>query len=299
MDALTLDQFAVFVTITETGSFAAAARRMGRAQSAVTYAVQKLEEQTGLPLFDRTAYRPVLTDAGRALLPRARRIVEDVAAYRRHATGITQGIEAELTLALSSIAPLALVTPALAGLHARHPDVQLRLLIRPDAQAVAALADREADLAIALDMPGSPPWAERTTLADLDMVVVAARHHPLAAASGPLPPEVLREHLQIAVSVNRAPRGGPDHGVIAINRWYVPDLATKHALILAGLGWGSMPRSSVAADLEAGRLAVLRPARWEGADRLPPATLAAIHHRERPPGAAALAIIAAFRAAQE
>lgn len=110
---------------------------------------------------------------------------------------------------------------------------------------------------------------------------------------------MLRAHLQIAVSVKRAPRGGPDHGVIAINRWYVPDVATKHALIRAGLGWGSMPRTAVAADLAAGRLAVLRPTRWEGADRLPPATLAAIHHRERPLGTAARAVIAALRAAQD
>jgi len=87
--------------------------------------------------------------------------------------------------------------------------------------------------------------------------------------------------------------------VIAINRWYVPDVATKHALIRAGLGWGGMPRTAVAADLAAGRLAVLRPTRWEGADRLPPATLAAIHHRARPLGNAARAVIAAFRAAQD
>lgn len=298
MDALTLDQFAVFVAISETGSFAAAARHMGRAQSAVTYAVQKLEEQTGLELFDRSAYRPVLTEAGRALLPRARQVVEDVAAYRRHATGIAQGIEAELTLALSSLAPLALATPALAGLQARYPDVQLRLLIRPDAQAVQALLEREADLAIALDMPGLPPWAERTTLAELDMVVVAARDHPLAAEAGPLPPDLLRGHLQIAISVERTAPGGRDHGVIGINRWYVPDVATKHALIRSGLGWGSMPRAAVGPDLAAGRLVALRPERWEGADRLRLAPLAAIHHRERPPGAAARAVIESFRAAQ-
>ena len=71
MDSLTLDQFAVFAAVVDAGSFAAAARRMNRAQSAITYAIQKLEEQSGVVLFDRAAYRAELTEAGRALLPAA------------------------------------------------------------------------------------------------------------------------------------------------------------------------------------------------------------------------------------
>jgi DNA-binding transcriptional LysR family regulator len=296
MEALTLDQFAVFVAIAETGSFAGAARRLGRAQSAVTYAVQKMEDQTGLPLFDRSAYRPVLSEAGRALLPHARRVVEDVAAYRRQAAGIAQGIEAELTVALSSLVPLGLVTPALARLHGGYPGVQLRLLIQPDEQAVASLLEGEADLALALDMPTLPAWTERIRLADLDMVFVAARGHPLAQLEGPHAAEILGGHLQIAVSVERAARRGRDHGVIGINRWYVPDVATKQALLRAGLGWGSMPRALVAEDLAAGRLILLRPEESAVTRDRPAAILAAIHHRERPPGPAARAFIAGLPA---
>ncbi len=69
LDGLTLDQFAVFVTVVEEGSFSAAARKLNRAQSAITYTVQALEAQTGTDLFDRSAYRPTLTPAGRALVP--------------------------------------------------------------------------------------------------------------------------------------------------------------------------------------------------------------------------------------
>ena len=91
MSAITLDQFRVFVTIVDTGSFAAAARQLNRTQSAVTYTVQKLEEQTGLDLFDRSSYRPTLTTAGQSLLPHARQIVQNVADYQRHADGIARG----------------------------------------------------------------------------------------------------------------------------------------------------------------------------------------------------------------
>ena len=71
MDALTLDQITVFLSVVDEGSFPKAAKSLQRAQSAVTYAIRKLEAEIGVPLFDRSAYRSVLTPAGRALLTRA------------------------------------------------------------------------------------------------------------------------------------------------------------------------------------------------------------------------------------
>jgi DNA-binding transcriptional LysR family regulator len=81
-DGLTLDQLQVFLAVAESGSFSAAARMLGRAQSAVTYAVQRLEQQVGTQLFDRSGYRPTLSAAGQALLPRARRIAEDIDLFK-------------------------------------------------------------------------------------------------------------------------------------------------------------------------------------------------------------------------
>src|SRR5580704_18498563 len=105
MDALSLDQFEVFAAVVEEGSFAAAARRLNRAQSAITYAIQKLEDQSGIALFDRSAYRPVLTEAGKNLLPRIRRILADVEGYRLHARQMAMGIEDELRLAVHPHTP--------------------------------------------------------------------------------------------------------------------------------------------------------------------------------------------------
>ena len=64
------DQLTVFLCVVETGSFAAAGRKLGRATSAISYAIANLERQLGLPLFDRDRTRkPTLTEAGAALLP--------------------------------------------------------------------------------------------------------------------------------------------------------------------------------------------------------------------------------------
>src|SRR5690349_3791458 len=140
MDSLTLDQFAVFAAVVAEGSFAAAARRMNRAQSAITYAIQKLEEQSGVALFDRSAYRPELTEAGRALLPRARRILDDVDDFRLQARGVTEGIEAELSLVVDAFAP-DFLAPALKDFNEVFPLVQLRLAIEFFQATAQALED--------------------------------------------------------------------------------------------------------------------------------------------------------------
>ena len=82
MDSLTLDQIQILLTVVDEGSFSKAAKKLNRAQSAVTYGIQKLEAQIDIPLFDRSAYRPALTEAGRTLLLRARRIAEETNAFR-------------------------------------------------------------------------------------------------------------------------------------------------------------------------------------------------------------------------
>jgi len=124
MDSLTLDQFAVFAAIVDEGSFAAAARRLNRAQSAITYAIQKLEDQSGTELFDRTAYRPTLTDAGKELLPRIRRILADVDDYRLHARQMVMGLEEELRLAVHPYTPAHLLSSVLRDFHGAFPSVR-------------------------------------------------------------------------------------------------------------------------------------------------------------------------------
>src|ERR1700731_4262512 len=93
MDALTLDQIRVFLSVVDEGSFPKAAKSLQRAQSAVTYAIRKLEAEIGVPLFDRSAYRSVLTPAGRALLTRARRIAEEAGAFREQARGLARRVK--------------------------------------------------------------------------------------------------------------------------------------------------------------------------------------------------------------
>jgi DNA-binding transcriptional LysR family regulator len=128
-NGLTLDQFLTFTTVAEEGSFSATARRMNRAQSAVTYAIQKLEDQLGLLVFDRSSYRPTLTEAGAALLPRAIRIMREVEAFSDQARGITQGLEPELPLVVDAMFPMPRIVDALRVFGERYPTVPTRIYV--------------------------------------------------------------------------------------------------------------------------------------------------------------------------
>jgi DNA-binding transcriptional LysR family regulator len=79
----TLDQLRVFLTVVETGSFAATARELGRATSVISYSIANLEAQLGVSLFDRRSTRkPRLTDAGRTVLSEARTVTKEALIYR-------------------------------------------------------------------------------------------------------------------------------------------------------------------------------------------------------------------------
>ena len=70
-----IDQLLVLLAVAEEGSFTAAARRLGRATSAVSYAIDTLEQQLGLPLFDRgTTRKPRLTREGEAVVSEAKAV---------------------------------------------------------------------------------------------------------------------------------------------------------------------------------------------------------------------------------
>ena len=276
MDAISLDQLRVFATVAEAGSFSAAARRLNRAQSAITYAVQKLEEQVGVELFDRTAYRPALSDAGRALLPRAQRILEEVGEFRSQACGIAGGLEPEVALVVDAMFPMDRLVCAMADFKGEFPSVKTRILVESLGASVCAILGGDADIGVVTQFAS----------AGVELVVVAAPHHPLAALEGPLGPEAMRDEVQLVLTDRSEVTRGRDHGVMSTRTWRLADLGAKHAMLRAGLGWGSMPLHMVRDDLKAGRLIRLKVLEWGTDTRPPTIEMVTARRRDFTPGPA-------------
>jgi DNA-binding transcriptional LysR family regulator len=283
MDALTLDQIRVFLSVVDEGSFPKAAKSLRRAQSAVTYAIRKLEAEIGLPLFDRSAYRSVLTPAGRALLTRARRIAEESGAFRDQARGLASGLEAELSIVLDALYPIPLIFDALRAFTEQFPTVPPRLY----AASLGAAANLVTDGTCAIGLLPSN-IAELTTLhltplTTIDFRPVVSPLHPLASIQGTIEPHVLRQHVQLVLTDASTLTTAKDWGVLSSRTWRLADLGVKKSMLLAGLGWGNMPAHMVEDEIKDGRLTVIQPAGFDG---LTPLVLGAAYISEHSLGPA-------------
>jgi DNA-binding transcriptional LysR family regulator len=263
MDSLTLDQIQLFLVVVDEGSFSRAARKLNRAQSAVTYGIQKLEAQIGLALFDRAAYRPSLTEAGQTLLVRARRIAEEANAFRESARSLASGLEAELTIVLDSMFPMPAVVTALQAFTAAFPTVPPRVYVQPLGAAVELLLDGTCMIGLLPLIFTDMAVLKRFPLLTIDLIPVAAPCHPLAALEGRIETNVLSRHVQLVLTDRSALTAGRDYGVFSGRTWRLADLGAKHAMLLAGLGWGSMPAHLVEDDIARGRLKVIQPAAFD------------------------------------
>jgi DNA-binding transcriptional LysR family regulator len=269
MQAITFDQLRVFLRVAQTGSFSAAARSLHRAQSAVTYAVQKLEEQVGAPLFDRSGYRPVPSEAGRALLPRATRILEEMAAFGSQASAISGGLEPELALVVDSLFPTPALVAALRDFGHEFPAVTLRLGVESLGATAQAVLAGESDLGVALDFAAAMADLHTTPIGEIELVPVAAPGHPLAQKKGLVTAQALGDELQLVLTDRSSLTRGKDFSVFSTRTWRLADLGARHEMLLAGLGWGSMPIHMVEDDLVAGRLKRLNIRRPDGMKSLP------------------------------
>ena len=284
-EALTLDQLRLFLAVVDEGSFSAAARALRRAQSAVSYGVANLERQLGVQLFDRARRTPSLTPAGHELSAEARAVCAQVDRLRAHARGITQGIEPGLAIAVDHLFPLPVLTRALTAFRDQFPTVSLALHTESLGAVWELVARGTCSVGIGSAIPGAPEQLVRRPMTKVSMVNVAAPSHPLARRRGVLPPQIVREHVQVVLADRSRLTEGMQFGVYTERTWRVLDLATKHALLLAGLGWGGMPRHVVAHDLARKRLMKLHLQEAGGAEI--EATLLAIHRAAEPPGPAA------------
>ena len=124
----TLDQLTVLTAVADEGGLAAAARRLKRATSAVSYAIDTLEAQLGLKLFDRvTTRRPRLTPEGAAVLADARALLARMDELKARVRDLSEGLEAEVALAVDVMLPTERLVDALTAFRDAFPTVALRL----------------------------------------------------------------------------------------------------------------------------------------------------------------------------
>jgi DNA-binding transcriptional LysR family regulator len=255
---LTLDALSVLDAIDRKGSFAAAAEELHRVPSAMTYAVQKLEEDLDVLLFDRRGHRAQLTEAGRQLLNEGRHLLHAAAELEARVKRVATGYEVELRIAVDDIIPMERLYPLIRDFYREDCGTRLRLLMEVYGGAWDALVTRRADLVIGV--PGEGPsgggYATRP-LGTVQWQFMVAPTHPLAEMPEPLKPEDILKYRSIAAadsSRNLPPRtSGLLTGQDVLT---VPDVHHKIEFQCAGLGVGYLPVHLVREEVKSGRLVV-------------------------------------------
>lgn len=270
-NALTPDALQMMDTIGRTGSFAAAARELGRVPSALTYSVRQLEDALDVLLFDRSSRQAQLTAAGQELLDEGRRLLAEMDAVANRVRRVSTGWESELTVAADGVISRLTLFELVEGFYAQRldadevgpgtgPGTRLRLRSEIMAGLWEALLSGEADLAIGVMMSTpAQQGIELRPLGEVDFVFALAPHHPLADAQGPLSDAQIMVHRAVAVA-DSAKRAVP----VTVNLLpgqdvlTVPTLAAKIEAMLRCLGCGFVPEPMVREQLRNGRL-VARP----------------------------------------
>jgi DNA-binding transcriptional LysR family regulator len=276
--ALTPDALLMVDAIARNGSFAAAARELGKVPSALTYSVRQLEDALDVLLFDRSSRQAELTAAGTELLTEGRRLLQEMDAVANRVQRVASGWEAQLSISVEDLlsAPTMFelveafcglcdgrgVAGAAAGPDRARPGTRLRLRSDVLAGTWEALVSGQVDLAIGVkgDLP-NPGGIELRLLGELDFVFCVAPHHALAEVEEPLVDAQLVHQRAVAVA-DTAQRLSP----VTVNLLpgqdvlTVPTMRAKPEALLRGLGCGFVPEPLARPHLQAGRLVKKRTA---------------------------------------
>lgn len=249
-----LDQLQMFVQAARTGSFSAAARRLGKTQSTVSLAIANLKDDLKVELFDRSTRSPALTATGRKILLQAEAVLERCQDLQASADGLSQEPEPQLTLAIQ--APCGPLLPLLREFEQAFPQVDL-LLRQPHSSSASELVARgEAVLGLALSATGYPQALEFQQVGRLHLVHACRPDHPLAQRN-PLSADDLQQHRRLCASSLPSQQPPSSEYLRCLRLWQVQDQHALLEMLRAGLGWAALPRQLVQRELARGELVEL------------------------------------------
>lgn len=251
---ITLDQWRALLAVVDEGGYAAAAEALNKSQSAVSYAINKLETTLQLRVFTLEGRRAVLTPAGEMLYRRARALVEEASALERSASYLAARCEAEITLAVEAIFPHWLLLEALDELGRLFPDTRVEVYETVLTGTVDAVLNKKVDLAITSMIP---PGFMGVHLLRSHFLLVAAPQHPLhrlAQEVGEITLNHLTEHRQLVVRDSGQERKASKGWLGAEKRWTFSHMSTSIAACTQGYGFAWYPAEKIRQELARGQL---------------------------------------------
>jgi DNA-binding transcriptional LysR family regulator len=244
-----LEQWAVLAAVVDHGGFAQAAAALNRSQSAISYAVARLQEALGVPVLVIEGRKAVLTDHGRALLKRSRSLLVDLGKLELLARSLKQGWEPELKLVVDAAFPRERLLSIVGELQQLCPNTQMQLSDAVLSGAEDAIVDGTADVVVTTRVPTGHlgDW-----LLDVTFVAVARSNHALFSVDHALTPEDLTRHVQVVVRDSGVKQPRDDGWLGAELRCTVSSMEASLATVEAGLAYAWLPEHLIRAPLDTG-----------------------------------------------
>ncbi|GLO62411.1 LysR family transcriptional regulator [Vibrio sp. MACH09] len=238
MSNLNIKYLEAFVFTAEYGTFSDAARKLGKVQSVISTAIANLEIDIGQQLFDRKGRYPVLTEAGRLLLPEAKLILSKCQQFETAAFSLNQTLESQVTIAIDEHLSAGALTQRFAEFSEKYPLVQLNL-VHPIRQGVAEVV-RSGDAHLGIIQKGTNIFNELRTLphSKQNMNILVHKSHALVDKES-VDLDDLAMFRQVVL--NRSEEAKRDPMVIASKVWFTESAFTAANMILSGCCWGIMP----------------------------------------------------------
>ncbi|KAA1171677.1 LysR family transcriptional regulator [Marinobacter salinexigens] len=256
--AITIDALKVLDAIDRKGSFAGAASELFRVPSAISYTVQKLEEDLNVSIFDRSGHRATLTPAGRYLLEEGRALLEAAENLAHTTRQVAQGWETRLRIGFNALLPAQCLFPAIETFYNLGVPVDVQIIEEVFAGAWDALQSRRVDLIVGADHFSKPAGNFTThNLGEIQFAFAVAKDHPLARAPEPLTEEDICR-FPAAVAADTSQNLPPGHaGIFRRQRTLtVANMDQKIATQASGLAVGWLPTPRIRDELKQGSLVI-------------------------------------------
>ena len=251
---VTLEQWRCLISVVDEGGYAQAAEFLHKSQSAVTYAVQKMERVLGVPIFSIDGRKAQLTKEGETLYRRAKNLIADAADIERAAQKQAQGWETELRIAVDTVFPTGIMLCALQQFSEKSGTPRVEFYESVLGGTDELLLQGRVDMALCTYVPAG---FIGEFLMPVEFVAVAHPQHPLHQLERPLTQMDLRQHRQLVIRDSGSKRERNSGWQGSEQRWTVGHKTTSIRAACAGLGFAWYARSWIETELGNGELKVL------------------------------------------
>jgi DNA-binding transcriptional LysR family regulator len=251
MPHITLEQWQSLIAVVDSGGYSQAAEKLHKSQSAISYAVQKIESQLGVKAFEIQGRKAVLTPTGQMLYRRALVLVDEANDLERAAHRLSAGWEAVINIAAEVLFPSRLLLSCLRQFSDESPYTRVELIESVLGGTSDALIKGEVDLAIS---PQLPPGFLGDLLIRIRLLAVAHADHPLHHQDRELSNLDLQAHRHVVVRDSGTNRDSRAISVEVDQRWAVSQISTSIEAVSLGYGFAWLPEEHIREELQKGLL---------------------------------------------